>query len=414
MTTVNAIPNFMKKPIISFLIICSLIFTGLALTKDSQATVSYNYRYQILTQGSRYEAGRELEIKLYINVQNEQVQQGSVTVNYDPNSLKLNEVKKWDIFDITSDTSQAGKITIDGTTTLQYSGEAPIAYLYFTTLKTVTDLNQILTLNANPIIRPTDIPTPTPILTATETPPEPTPTIPQITPVPTSTISIPGCPNIEGNGPLTLVIIPDQYSNLTEFETDAKLAVESLKKTNLPVTAMSKFTFRYSSDLTKDYQIVVTPQNVDLNMTLARLTQQNCQGDAFLIITQKYPDRASSYGTGGFSTIGGLMAVVLKHSLFVTPHELGHALPGLFDEYDFRTESQEPANYYNCAGQDQGRCQEWREKYPNDPQIGCFPICGYRDWFRSTEHSTMNNDPNYIDYYNPPSLEMWQTFFNKY
>ena len=412
--------QFMKKALFLLLAILIGLFFNLFLVKPSQATVSYHYRYQILTQGSSYEAGKNLEIKLYIKVENEQVQRGSVTVNYDSSALKLNQIKKWDIFEITSDTSQTGKIQIEGTTTLQYNGEAPIAYLYFTTLKAIPDLNQILTLNANPITQPTAIATSTPIVTnpdPTQAPTAtiaPTPTISQPTPAPTSGTNITGCPNIEGNGPLTLVIIPDKYTDLIEFETDAKLAVESLKKTNLSEATLSKFTFRYSSDLGKDYQILITSQNVDLNMTLARLTQQNCQGDAFLIITQKYPTKASSFGTGGFSTIGGMMAVVLKHSLFVTPHELGHALPGLFDEYDFQTESQEPANYYNCSGSDQSRCQEWRQKYPTDSQIGCFAICGYRNWFRSTEHSTMNNDPAYIDYYNPPSLDMWQTFINKY
>lgn len=395
---------------------------GLILSKQSQASVDYHYRYQILTQGSSYEANQDLEIKLYIKVTGEQVTQANVTVNYDSNLLQLKEVKKWDMFNIDTDTATAGSIKIVGTSPYQFSGEAPLAYLYFKTLQSISDLNQVLTINSNPVIQPTNTPaeanlnTPTPIPSPTASQNvTPTQTITETpTALPTNPAQIDNCPNLEGSGSLTLVIIPDHYTSLDEFATDAQTAVNNLKNTNLPGSILNKFTFRYSSDITKDYNIHIDPQNIDLNLSLARLTQQDCDGDAFLILSKKYPTIASSAGAGGFSIISANMAVVFQHSLFVVPHELGHGLPGLFDEYNLGVKSQEAANYYNCAGADQARCQEWQQAFPNDNNIGCYQTCGYRDWYRSTQFSAMNNNPSFMNYYNPPSLKMWTDFMNLY
>ena len=398
----------MKKITTFFFGILVVFVIGLILTKNSQASVDYNYRYQILTQGSVYEANQNLEIKLYINVQGEQVSQANVTVNYDTNSLQLLEVKPWEVFEINADTATNGSIQITGSTKHLFSGEAPIAYLSFQTKQPINDLNQVLTINSDPIIQPSNSPTQTAEIAITATPT----TIPAQTVYPTSTIEIANCPVIEGNGELTLVIIADKYTDLAEFQNDALLAVESLKRTNLSDSILSKFTFRYSSDISKDYGVYIDEQSADLNMSLARLTQQDCQGDAFLIISKKYPTKESSFGVGGFSMIGNMMAVVFKHSLFVTPHELGHALPGLFDEYDLDISSNTEAQYYNCAGPDKVRCQEWQQQFPNDSNIGCFPVCGYRNWYRSTQFSVMNNNPQYMNYYNPPSIKMWEDFMN--
>jgi hypothetical protein len=405
----------MKKLLWFSSIVLILILGFLLIKKTSEASVEYHYRYQILTQGKIYEAGQDLEIKLYINVQSEQVNQANVTINYDPNLLQLKEIKKWDIFEINTDTSTNGTIKINGTTQYQFSGEAPVAYLYFKTLQKIDDLTQILTADGTQIAQiqtdePTEIPEPTagPTVIPTQ-PPGLLPTSSQETPE-----EYPNCPKIEGDGSLALIIIPDHYTDLAEFETDAKQAVAGLKETNLPSSVISKFSFYYSSDLSKDYGVSIDGQSANLNVSLVKSTQQDCQGDAALIISKKYPDVNSSFGTGGFSMISSLMAVVFKHSVIVTPHELGHALPGLFDEYSFNTNSIEPANYYNCSGTDQERCREWQEKYSDDSNVGCYSVCGYSDWFRPTQYSTMNNNLDYINYYNPPSIEAWEKFMEKY
>lgn len=393
------------------------LFAGLILTRSSQASVDYHYRYQLLTQGSSYAQGQNLEIKLYINVRNEQTQNGNVIVNYDPKVLKLSEVKKWNIFEISTDTSILGTIKINGTTETQFSGEAPIAYLYFTTLSDIADITQVLSIGPLDITEPTQTNTQvTPSIVTTSV--FPTPTIinlsPEPNPEPTSTIQIPNCPTIEGNGTHRLVFIPDNYSSLDQFENDAKQAMNFIKQTNLPPANLAKFTFSYSSDISKDYEIMLTSKDVDLNIRLARETQQACDGDSFVILSNKYPTAQDSFGVGGFAFPNVGITIVFRHSLFVTPHEIGHALPGLFDEYDFQQKANVAATYYNCSGRDKARCQEWQEKYANDPEIGCFAVCGYRDWFRSTKFSAMNNNPEYMNYYNPPSLEMWATFFIQY
>lgn len=404
----------MLKKLIFILAIFASLILGLSLTKTSQASVDYHYRYQILTQGSSYEANQDLEIKLYVNVSGEEIDQANVTVNYDSSYLQLNEVKEWNIFDINPDTATAGSIVIVGSSPYQFSGEAPLAYLYFTTLQPIDDLAQILTITSNQITQPTAIPeneqsiTPTPA-EAIVPPSEPPADFP--TSYPTNSNIIANCPVIEGNGSLDLIIIPDSYTNLAEFEQDAKTAVNYLKQTNLPETLKTKFTFRYSTDINKNYEIYIDNESVDINMSLARLTQQDCDGDAFLLISNKYPTVQDSSGTGGFSLLNQMMAVVFKHSLFVTPHELGHGLPGLFDEYDLGVRTSKPSQYENCV-HDQNLCQKWQQEFSNDPNIGCFQICGYRNWYRSTQFSAMNNRKEYMNYFNPPSLKRWTEFMN--
>jgi len=464
----------MKKLFVFFLTSFLIVSFGFLLVKNSRASVEYHYRYQILTQGAQYEANKNLEIKLYINVQNEQVKRGSVTVNYDPTFLQLNSVNKWDVFEIETDTSTPGQIIIQATTSLEFSGEAPVAYLNFTTLKPIANIANSLTLNNNPTqAQPTNIPTPTSVSPPTPTPslancnescfpgetecaeglscitdcdpdtgdcgglvcrnpncetesscvcddtnpPTPT-TAPQPTatpePINTPTPDIANCPRIDGNGPFTLVILPDKYTDLAEFESDAQKAVTSMKDTNIPDENLNKLTFRYSNNLSYDYEIKVMQNDININRLLAREIQQQCNGDAFLILSKKYPTIESSHGTGGFSSMKGGDAVVFQHSLFVVPHELGHALPGLFDEYSFNTTGQAsvPEKWYNCTGD--SKCQSWKDTFPNH-EISCSQTCGYTNWYRSSHCSPMNNIVNpasCFKNYNPPSLKMWQDFFN--
>lgn len=401
------------------LAIITVLFLGV---RKSQATVSYHYRYQILTQGKSYPANTNLEIKLYINAEGEQVNLASTTVTYNSSNLQLTEVKKWNLFELNVDTNEPGVIKINGTSDTQFSGEAPLAYLYFTTKTAVPDLTQVLTVgNGTNGVTPqptTASPTssqPTPTVIVSTVTPSVGPTTIQPTVAPTSAIQIPNCPNIEGNGSYALVIIPDHYNSLTDFETDAKAAVGHIKNNNLSPSGLAKFTFRYSSDISKDYGVTVDPQrNLGLNINQARATQRACDGDGFLIISKKYPTREDSAGIGGFSIMFGGYSVVLRHSLFVAMHELSHALAGVFDEYNFNTRSNSNPVSYNCAGPGRERCQEWSAKYPNDPKIGCFQTCGYTNWYRSTQWSAMNNNPAEMNYFNPPSVEMWDSFFAKH
>lgn len=375
----------------------------------------------MLSQGKSYPSGANLEIKLYIKVEGEEVKSGAVTVYYDVNSLELTDVKPWNLFTLDSDRSQGGMIKLEGTTNTAFSGEAPFAYLYFSTLKSISNLSQALSVNAvvptsvpsTPVPTQTTLPTQTPVPNQTAAPTQ-TPTStnsPTELPNPTMGSDLPNCPNIEGSGNFAIVLLPDSYTTLGEFETDAKQAVQYMLDTNLPKAGLNKFTFRYSTDVSKDYRIKITPQALDLNVSLARLMQQECDADAFVILSNKYGSPSESFGVGGYSVMGGRYSVILSHSLFVLAHELSHALASVFDEYNFGVKADIPANYFNCSPQNQSRCQEWRTKYPNDPQIQCLPICGYTDWFRSTEFSAMNNNPNYMNYFNPPSIEMWNTFF---
>jgi len=161
-----------------------------------------------------------------------------------------------------------------------------------------------------------------------------------------------------------------------------------------------------------DYDVCVNNNNANMDEDRASETRNECQGDGYLIISKKYPSISHSANTGGFSKIGEAKTVVFHHSLFVFPHELSHALVNLFDEYNFGQSTQMAASFTNCAGSNKNRCQEWQSQYPGDTKLGCFKICGYNNWYRSTQWSVMNNNPNYLNYFNPPSLEAWNQFLN--
>jgi len=410
----------MKKAVGLALLV--IVIAGLFLSvRKSLATVSYHYRYQILTQGKSYPANTNLEIKLYINAEGEQVNSAATTVTYNTTNLQLAEVKKWNLFELNVDTSEGGVIKIDGTSTTQFSGEAPLAYLYFTTKTAITDLTQVLSVQSG-TTGITPLPTgsnptvaePSPTVIVSTLTPTTAPTSIQPTAGPTSAIQIPSCPNIEGDGPFTLVIIPDSYTDLAEFEADAKTTVGHIKGNNLDPAGLKKFTFRYSTDLSKDYRVTVNQRDVNFDVNLAKSTQQACAGNGLLVLSKKYPTREASMGIGGFSVMYSGYAVVLKHSLFVAMHELSHALAGVFDEYSFGTQANSSPVSYNCAGSNRERCQEWAEKFAGDPKVGCFQTCGYTNWYRSTQWSAMNNNPAEMNYFNPPSVEMWNSFFAKY
>lgn len=416
----------MRKIVAIIIFISSLLVFALLGIRNSYATVEYHMKYHYLTIGQEYGNGDTIMMRLLINVTGETVQAGKVELGYDTNSLELVKVDPWDIFTIQADTNQQGKITIEGTTSTKYSGEGPFAIITFKAKADIDNLQSLLTINGLSVPNPTEpqptptinnylLPTNTPTITDITTP-NPTEPQPTATPTPPTIGSgIPDCPNLEGQGDYVLVIIPDSYTDFTEFQGHAQQAVEFLKNSNLDANKLlQKMTFRMSNKINIDYDVWVN--EVDTNMDLAKAgqTRNECQGDGFLIISKKYPTVNHSALTGGFSVIGDAKTVVFHHSLFVTPHELGHALAYLFDEYNYdQPAPQANSPFTNCAGTSKTQCQTWQAKYPNDPKIGCFKVCGYTNWYRPTQWSAMNNNVSNMNDFNPPSLEAWNEFLDQ-
>jgi len=399
------------------------------------ATPEYHYNYFLNTHGSQFSSNETLEIRLNVNTRGETMQQGQVTLNYDPGKLEFQEAVAWNIFkELNTDTSRPGQIIITSHTNLVFSGEAPFAILRFKTISEINNLAQVLTVNK--AILPTTPLTPTitqinpsvtlnPSITQSLTPsltPNSTPsTTPPLSPIPTLTGSgIPDCPNLSGNGNFVIVILGDHFNDLNDFLSYAQKGVDSMNATNLGSQNLQKFTWRVYTDLSQDYGIVIDAVVAKHEHAIALQKQQHCDGNAYLLISKKFPTISDSYGTGGYALLGQRVAVIFHHSIFVTTHELGHALVALWEEYYMGVTANEiglptsQSPFVNCAGSSKQHCTDWQQAYPNDPEIDCIPVCGVTDWFRPTQCSAMNNNIDCMDYYNAPSLAAWDEFFAQY
>jgi len=138
----------------------------------------------------------------------------------------------------------------------------------------------------------------------------------------------------------------------------------------------------------------------------------NCPVDQIVVLTE--------FGGGscpGYSTVNARLELVgeTKVADRVTVHEFGHCFGGLFDEYLFRdsktNEPLEGSTYVKGPNCDDSSCSSW----VGMPDTGCIQNCGYKNWYRPTEQSVMNNDwyaKNF--YFNPPSIRQLQNLLNAY
>ncbi len=259
-------------------------------------------------------------------------------------------------------------------------------------------------------LTPTPTPTPTPIFTLTST----------MTPTPTPATA--ECQKLQVNGEQStkhdVVIMPSGYTDFTILLKDANQGKDFVNQTNLGSSRLNKLNFWLLSDLNMDFQLSdCTALGGQPNLCLDTNDKKKyawdqahrCGGDSFVILINSDQRYALSQGFG----IG--QVIMSKSLLKLLPHELGHSVGNLDDEYPYKKNS---PNYdylrINCSkdysGNESIPCPGW-DKYPG---VGCINICGYMDWFRSTAASIMNGGNNFNFQFSPPSLEGWDIALQKY
>lgn len=239
---------------------------------------------------------------------------------------------------------------------------------------------------------------------------EPTPAT---TLIPTPT-SIPSCILKMGNGERSkadLVVLAEDYNSLDDFLAAVDKAVVALAKTNLGPTRLGKINLWAHTDLTQTYfQGYDCPTSGRLSaacwdhMKAFTVAASKCGGDSYLVFNN---DTRRVGSIGGISIWGGTYIYNFALDEPTVPHELGHSLAGLMDEYSFGVEApQGQIAGINCSEIGSANqsipCPKWADKFPN---VGCFQRCGYTNFFRPTDRSIMDRGGSGAVYeFNEPSL----------
>lgn len=271
--------------------------------------------------------------------------------------------------------------------------------------------------------RPTDTesrPTATPIPTRSTNPnPSPTPR----TGNPTQTLS--KCEFLEGDqnaqdSKLDWIFLADGYADQNDFRTEVMDNIKALKETNLGTERLNKINFWIAPEVTvQDYKV----NSSGWDRKAASEQSRACQSNAYTIITTN-EDAAFGGGWLGLGYLGEGSSIVLhtnlsdkynekyKLSHYIAAHEAGHMIANLGDAYPFSKDGK-PINSgngdvppINCsierASKEDKPCPRW-EKY-NDPTVECIQICGFDNWFKSSDSSIMGGWSHDFD---RPSREGW-------
>lgn len=209
-----------------------------------------------------------------------------------------------------------------------------------------------------------------------------------------------------GNKKYNLVILPAGYASSQDFLNDARIAVSSLNKTNLSPNTRNKINIWAYNDSSINLQAgLCDDRGICLDQGAARNFAQACGGDGYIVImNDKSQERGISYGAcSGEAAITNAM---VDGGMRPFPHELGHAIACLNDEYLVGGRIQE--QHINCSTDPS--CASW-QKYQT---TGCYQVCNSGDWFRSTPQSTMNSGSSFLWQFNPPSLEGWDNELKNY
>ncbi|MBI2139616.1 hypothetical protein HYU14_01720 [Candidatus Woesearchaeota archaeon] len=94
------------------------------------------------------------------------------------------------------------------------------------------------------------------------------------------------------------------------------------------------------------------------------------------------PTRCQGSGSKPECSVYGNTRAQLRRTFL---HEFGHSFGGLYDEYDFGSSTAfPPFRIPNCDGSD---CSKWSSLN----STGCFPGCGYTNWYRAYDNTIMRN-----------------------
>ncbi|OGK08465.1 hypothetical protein A2767_00885 [Candidatus Roizmanbacteria bacterium RIFCSPHIGHO2_01_FULL_35_10] len=259
------------------------------------------------------------------------------------------------------------------------------------------------TVIQTPVVTITSVPTTVPTSTS----------FPTSTPFPTPT-SLPNCQLKMGTGERTkadLVVLAEDYNNNNDFLAAVDKAVVALNKTNLGTARLGKINLWALMDLNQTFFKgfnCPTANGVTVacwdHVKAFNLAASKCGGDSYLIFNN---DTHRTGSIGGISIWGGTYIYNFALDQPTVPHELGHSLTGLMDEYSFGIAA--PAGAVaglNCSelpSQSQTvPCPKWANRFPN---VGCYPRCGFTNFYRPAVRSIMDRGGTGAVYdFNEPSL----------
>jgi len=208
-----------------------------------------------------------------------------------------------------------------------------------------------------------------------------------------------------------LVVLAEDYNSHSEFLAAVDKAVVAMNKTNLSEVRLGKFNLWALLDLNQTFfQGFNCPTAGGAtvacwdHMKAFNLAASKCGGDSYLVFNN---DTHRTGSVGGISIWGGTYIYNFALDQPTVPHELGHSLAGLMDEYSFGIAA--PSGSVagiNCSSTGSASettpCPKWAGKFPN---VGCYLRCGYTNFYRPTFRSIMDRGGTGAVYeFNEPSL----------
>ena len=219
------------------------------------------------------------------------------------------------------------------------------------------------------------------------------------------------CEDLEVNGSnkLKVAFIPENWSSLQDFKEQARQAKERLRLTNLK-PLVNKMNFYIVTDLSQKFHFNNAKGCNDVDHTkIYNVGQSACGADKSMVI-----DNPSYCEICGQAIIG-LSAYVCHIGLSAVPHEFGHAIALLDDEYVYTWPITIPNPGVNCSDKKSSSSSTPCSKWKNTSNLGCYKGCTYDYWYRPTENSIMRyeTEPEGLNF-NAPSLKSWEDILNKY
>ncbi len=252
--------------------------------------------------------------------------------------------------------------------------------------------------------------------------PTPFPTAILPTPTPIYAIDKANCKALGGNGDHNILFVNDglYQQDMASFIVSSLL---NIARTNLNVEGLQDHLF-FSAYENKtgpdgkplDFQCEEGDANDKgggkfvycSNNSLFSQMQSVCNADTIVVVSNSGTSRSTaSYAEGRVSMSYGDPEAV--------PHELGHAIAGLYDEYDQyddeQADSKNPPNIDenfapNCTRNP--RCKQWG---CTNPAQCCIKGCGYANWYRPDYGSIMRNSRHgyfFAKKFNAPSIDAWK------
>lgn len=212
---------------------------------------------------------------------------------------------------------------------------------------------------------------------------------------------------------LNIIFLPSNYNDLNKFLNDSKNAASTMWDTNLGSKRVNKINFWAYKSVNTNLPPKACGSAAGFNTVctddgMAKKMSDDCGMDGYVAIVDDPRKAASTLA------LGTIQVTMTSSALESFPHELGHGVASIFDEYDFQDGRPPniplPVNCSSEASENQTiACPPWK-KYGD---VGCFPRCGFWSWYKPTEQSIMN-DLRKNKTFNSPSLEAWDYALQKY